>query len=456
MYPPKSVSVSISPSGEIVSGDSVTLNCSSDSNPPALNFSWFKEGKSVGSGRIFSISNISSDHSGEYKCRSRNKHGEKNSDTVMLNVMYPPKSVSVSISPSGEIVSGDSVTLNCSSDSNPPAEISWFKEGKSVGSGRIFSISNISSDHSGEYKCRSRNKHGEKNSDTVMLNVMYPPKSVSVSISPSGEIVSGDSVTLNCSSDSNPPAEISWFKEGKSVGSGRIFSISNISSDHSGEYKCRSRNKHGEKNSDTVMLNVMYPLKSVSVSISPSGEIVSGDSVTLNCSSDSNPPALNFSWFKEDETSAVGSGQSFSISSFSSSFSGRFYCEAQNKYGSQRSASVSLTVKGVQRAALHTVSGIVVGCGGLIFIIIIFIIIVFIKRKKRREGGTEDVNQKQTADASDDTYAALDPASRTSADIYSTITSVQSRAPDDTYTALELQSRSSEYETLAVTSADPH
>ncbi|KAK9981621.1 hypothetical protein ABG768_001145 [Culter alburnus] len=140
----------------------------------------------------------------------------------------------------------------------------------------------------------------------------------------------------------------------------------------------------------------MYPPKSVSVSIiSPSGEIVSGDSVTLNCSSDSNPPALNFSWFKEDETSAVGSGQSFSISSFNSSFSGRFYCEAENKYGSQRSASVSLTVKGVQRAALHTVSGIVAGCGGLIFII--FIIIVFIKRKKRREGGSEDVNQKQAS-----------------------------------------------------------
>ncbi|ROJ08958.1 B-cell receptor CD22 [Anabarilius grahami] len=477
--PPKSVSVSISPSGEIMSGDSVTLNCSSDLNPPA-EISWFKGETLVRSGRIFSISNISSDHSGEYKCRSRNKHGEKDSDTVMLNVMYPPKSVSVSISPSGEIVSGDSVTLNCSSDSNPPAlNFSWFKEDETsaVGSGQSFSISSFNSSFSGRFYClqvetQQRVKEGDSvtltcksscslteqttfiwyrntqrftegivkenqlhlqsvsHSDegnyrcavrghdhlispAVHLDVEYPPKSVSVSISPSGEIVSGDSVTLNCSSDSNPPAEISWFKGETLVRSGRIFSISNISSDHSGEYKCRSRNKLGEKDSDTVMLNVMYPPKSVSVSISPSGEIVSGDSVTLNCSSDSNPPALNFSWFKENETSAVGSGQSFSISSFSSSFSGRFYCEAQNKYGSQRSASVSLTVKGGRRG-------------------------------------------EKAADASDDTYTALDPASRTSADIYSTITSVQSRAPDDTYTALELQSRSSEYETLAVTSADPH
>ncbi len=78
----------------------------------------------------------------------------------------------MSISASGEIKEGDSVTLSCNSDSNPPAEISWFKEGKSVGSGRIYNISKISSEHSGEYKCRSRNKHGEKDSDAVKLNVM--------------------------------------------------------------------------------------------------------------------------------------------------------------------------------------------------------------------------------------------------------------------------------------------
>ncbi|XP_042572025.1 low affinity immunoglobulin gamma Fc region receptor II-c-like [Cyprinus carpio] len=128
------------------------------------------------------------------------------------------------------------------------------------------------------------------------------------------------------------------------------------------------------------------------------------------------PPVLSSTGFKENQSSAVGSGQNFIISSFNSSHSGRYYCEAQNKHGSQRSASVSVSVKGFQRAALHTVTGIVVGCGGLIFIIII-IIIVFI----RWLTGSAD-----------------------------------SRAPDDTYTALQLQSRSSEYETLAGASADPH
>ncbi|KAL0202004.1 hypothetical protein M9458_000022, partial [Cirrhinus mrigala] len=75
------------------------------------------------------------------------------------------------INGSAGIVEGDSVTLNCSSDSNPPPKLDWFKGGMFVGSGRIYSISKISSDHSGEYKCKSRNKHGEKYSDAVTLNV---------------------------------------------------------------------------------------------------------------------------------------------------------------------------------------------------------------------------------------------------------------------------------------------
>ncbi|NP_001104655.2 uncharacterized protein isoform X2 [Danio rerio] len=231
----------------VTEGDSVRLTCRSSCNlTDTPTFIWYRNSeRMIERSSELLLHSVRREDAGRYRCAV---HGHTlTSPEIYLNVMYPPKSVSVSISGSAVIVSGDSVTLNCSSDSNPPAEISWFKGETSVGSGRIFNISKISSGDSGEYKCRARNALGEKYSDPVTLDVQYPPMNVSVSISGSAVIMSGHSVTLSCSSDSNPPAQISWFKGETLVGFGRIFSISKI--------RCRARNVHGEKYSDPVTLD---------------------------------------------------------------------------------------------------------------------------------------------------------------------------------------------------------
>ncbi|XP_073698610.1 B-cell receptor CD22-like [Garra rufa] len=377
----------------VTEGDSVRLTCKSSCTlTDRATFIWYRNSQPLTERRDTNnqllLQSVRREDAGRYSCAL---HGHTYiSPAVYLNVTYAPKSVSVSISPSGEIVEGDSVTLICSSDSNPPAEISWFKGRRFVGSGRIYNISKISSDHSGEYKCKTINEHGEKYSYIVSLNVMYPPRNVSVSINGSGEIVEGDSVTLICSSDSNPPAKLDWFKGRAFVGSGRIYSISKISSDHSGEYKCKSRNKHGEKYSYIVSLNVMYPPKNVSVFITGSAEILEGDSVTLICSSDSNPPALNFSWFKENQSSAVGSGQSFSALQ-----SGRFYCEAHNQHGSQRSDTVTINAKG--HLVILYISILVI-CGAAVIITMLLVWRRMVKKKKDKLETWSKVNYSRPED----------------------------------------------------------
>ncbi|XP_051755905.1 B-cell receptor CD22-like [Ctenopharyngodon idella] len=387
----------------VTEGDSVRLTCKSSCTlTDRATFIWYRNSQPLterrdGNNELL-LQSVRREDAGRYSCAV---HGHNlTSPAVELKVMYPPKNVSVLINGSGEIVSGDSVTLICSSDSNPPAEISWFKGGTFVGSGRIYSISNISSDDSGEYKCRSVNEHGEKYSDAVTLNIMYPPRRISASISPSGEIVSGYSVTLICSSDSNPPAEISWFKGGTFVGSGRIFNISKISPDDSGEYKCRSRNKHGEKYSDAVILNVMYPSRSVSVSISPCCEIVEGDSVTLSCSSDSNPPALNFSWFKGG--TFVGSGRIFSISKISSDDSGEYKCKSRNKHGEKYSDAVTLNIMSERCFSWSAAFGLGVGLGVGLCGASAALIVLYIRHTKRMKRSA--IRFSQIADPSAEIY----------------------------------------------------
>uniref|UniRef100_A0AAR2LVT5 Ig-like domain-containing protein n=1 Tax=Pygocentrus nattereri TaxID=42514 RepID=A0AAR2LVT5_PYGNA len=78
--------------------------------------------------------------------------------------------------------------------------------------------------------------------------------------------------------------------------------------------------------------------------ILPSGQIMEGDSVTLTCSSDANPPVLSYSWFNQSSDVELGTGQSYSITSISSQHSGLYYCTAQNQLGQSRSGPSRLDV----------------------------------------------------------------------------------------------------------------
>ncbi|XDV16282.1 hypothetical protein PO909_016070 [Leuciscus waleckii] len=204
-------------------------------------------------------------------------------------------------------------------------------------------------------------------------------------------VTEGDSVNLTCKSSCalTDRATFIWYRNSQPLTERRDRNnellLQSVRREDSGRYSC-AVDGHTHI-SPAVQLNVTYPPRSVSVLMSGSGVIVEGDSVTLNCISDSNPPALNFSWFKEKETSAVGSGQSFSALQ-----SGRFYCQAHNQHGSQRSDAVTVTVHHV---AGGNVIVITAASGGSVFIIIFIIIIILFILKKQRNVKAEDLTVKE-------------------------------------------------------------
>uniref|UniRef100_A0A7N6FGC9 B-cell receptor CD22 n=1 Tax=Anabas testudineus TaxID=64144 RepID=A0A7N6FGC9_ANATE len=168
---------------------------------------------------------------------------------VTLSVTDRPNLPSVSVSPS-EIVEGSSVTLTCSSD--PAAKYTWYKSDthlKSIHEEPQFVFRSITSSDSGQYYCEAGNKLGTSRSESVSIDVKYPPNLPSVSVSPS-EIVEGSSVTLTCSSDANPAAKYTWYKENEESpkASGQIFTITDIRAEHSGNYYCEVQNSLGRMN----------------------------------------------------------------------------------------------------------------------------------------------------------------------------------------------------------------
>ncbi|XP_036953049.1 B-cell receptor CD22-like isoform X6 [Acanthopagrus latus] len=335
-YMPKVPSVSFCPSGEIVNGSSVTLSCSSDANPAAT-YTWYKKNqhhRSLSREPQLVFRPIQLLDSGEYYCKVENKLGSRTSESISIDVKYAPRPPSVSMSPSGEIMEGRSVTLTCRSDANPAAKYTWYKEKQMLSEGPdgTYHFSSISSEDRGNYYCKSENKYGQINSSSVFIHVLYAPKLPSVSVSPSGEIMEGSSVNLTCSSDANPAANYTWYKENLLQTPGGSYHFPSIGPEDGGHYHCKSENKYGQINSSSLFINVLYAPRLPIVSVSPSGKIMEGSTVNLTCSSDANP-AANYTWFKENDDSPKASGQRFTITDITLEHSGNYYCKAQNRRG---------------------------------------------------------------------------------------------------------------------------
>ncbi|KAK7161056.1 hypothetical protein R3I94_003895 [Phoxinus phoxinus] len=230
-------------------------------------------------------------------------------------------------------------------------------------------------------------------------------------------VTEGDSVTLTCKSSCalTDRATFIWSRNSLKILTESNFSnklsLNPVRREDSGRYSC-AVDGHTHI-SPAVQINVTYPPRNVSVLISGSGVIVEGDSVTLNCISDSNPPALNFSWFKENEASAVGSGQRFSALQ-----SGRFYCQAHNQHGSQRSDAVTVTVKVAGRLVILYIS--IGGVCGAAVIITMLVIWRSRSLKKRNDTQESQMNHPRPDHDRRDAYDV-----ELSDDVYANVTAAQ-------------------------------
>uniref|UniRef100_A0AAY5KHK1 B-cell receptor CD22 n=1 Tax=Esox lucius TaxID=8010 RepID=A0AAY5KHK1_ESOLU len=179
-------------------------------------------------------------------------------------------------------------------------------------------------------------------------------------------VTEGQNVTLTCITScplTDNPTYI-WYKKTVTSpkASGRRYSISNITSEDSGEYYCEAQNKYGRLTASTVSVDVqckyISATSNIFVSVSPSGEIMEGSSVTLTCSSDANPPMDKYTWYKKTVTSPIASGQSYLITNITSEDSGEYYCVATNVIGNRSSDLICLmflicTAPGTIKRPLH-------------------------------------------------------------------------------------------------------
>ncbi|XP_029706668.1 B-cell receptor CD22-like isoform X4 [Takifugu rubripes] len=143
------------------------LTCQSQCGASLYSYIWYKNDKKVdGVTRIQDVS-LSINSPARYSCTVIGY------ESFRSPAVYAPEGPLVSVSPSGEVEEDTTITLNCSSDANPAANYSWYKEGEnsSKSSQQNFVITQVTAKDSGRYSCRVWNLLGHSES-TVNVTVV--------------------------------------------------------------------------------------------------------------------------------------------------------------------------------------------------------------------------------------------------------------------------------------------
>ncbi|XP_073731962.1 B-cell receptor CD22-like [Misgurnus anguillicaudatus] len=349
LYAPKNTSVSVFPSNSVLEGSSVTLICSSDGNPAVSNYTWYRQNGTqlqllqTRYNITFNVTDRT--QAGPYYCQAQNLYGTQNT-SVLLDIQFSPKNTSISVMPSSTVLEGYPVTLNCSSEANPPNNYTWYRDigGRLqlIQTGLNLSYSAINRTQSGRYYCVAQNKYGQQNS-SVLLDIQYPPNGTSISVSPSSTILEGNPVSMNCSSNGYPAVvNYTWYRANggqlQLLQTGNNLTINVTTAAQRGWYYCVAQNKYGQQNT-SILLDVLFSPKNTSISGIPSSTVLEGYPVTLNCSSEANPPN-NYTLYRDigGRLQMIQTGYNFFYNVTYRAQSGRYYCVAQNKYGQQNSS----------------------------------------------------------------------------------------------------------------------
>uniref|UniRef100_A0A3B4AVV3 Ig-like domain-containing protein n=1 Tax=Periophthalmus magnuspinnatus TaxID=409849 RepID=A0A3B4AVV3_9GOBI len=247
----------------VAEGEVVTLTCHSGCNPNSnIQVVWYKERQEVTQTRF----TARRENTGTYTCALRGQEHVRSS--VSLNVQYAPKNVKLSISPPTDIIQGRTVTFTCSSEANPivtSSGYSLYKDGHFISFGPSHRISEVQPSDSGQYYCQAWNNISRTGSNLfqsfkTILNVLYPPINISISVELT-EVTEGSDVNLTCDSMANPPPfGFMWYRTSSSsvvqVGSGPVLSLSSVEASSSGLYMCQALNRIGESNSTQLRLSV--------------------------------------------------------------------------------------------------------------------------------------------------------------------------------------------------------
>ncbi|XP_036602921.1 sialic acid-binding Ig-like lectin 13 isoform X2 [Trichosurus vulpecula] len=380
------------------SGHQVNLTCrvpGACSEGPSITFLW--TGTALSPYRFASQDPHSSQllftpqpqhHGTSLTCRVTFKNPSMTTETtVQLRVPYPPGNMKIISSANGTdpvfpgntsslvVLEGESLTLVCYTHSKPPATMSWahgnqiLNSTQAPGPGVLrLALLELRNKDSGEYTCQARNSLGHQNY-SVRLCVQTLMQKPEVHIP---EILeSGHPVTLTClvpgaCREGNHFTYL-WTGTALSSQGSALLNTSKLlftpqSQDHGTNITCQVTFPKARVSTErTVQLQVTYPPQNMTISVSwanktgpellgntSSLQVLEGESLTLVCATESNPPATLIWTYRNQvlqSSEASDPGVLYlELSKLGPKDRGEYTCQAQHPLGPQQH-SVRLCVQ---------------------------------------------------------------------------------------------------------------
>ncbi|XP_032714970.1 sialoadhesin isoform X1 [Lontra canadensis] len=303
------VQVTLAPSAAVPEGTPVTVSCEDPAARPPVLYAWYHNSRWLqeGPAAALSIPAATRAHAGAYSCQVQDAQGTRSSRPTALQVHYAPRDVILSSFRDSRV--GSMAVLQCTVDSEPPAELALSRDGKVLatslgvhglasGTGPVqtarnalrLQVQDVPSSDKDTYMCTAHNFLGSVSTTGQLLG-----EGVRVVAEPGLDVTEGAPLNLSCRLSGGPGpmgnSTFAWFWNGQRLHVEPVptLAFAHVARAQAGVYHCWAELPSGATTSAPVMLRVLYPpeMPSMTVFVEPEG----GLRGILDCRVDSEPLA---------------------------------------------------------------------------------------------------------------------------------------------------------------------
>ncbi|XP_052214821.1 hemicentin-1-like [Dreissena polymorpha] len=248
------------------------------------------------------------------------------------------------------VIQNSSVSLECTSSGNPTPNTIWKLTNGSVINSGVIDLKFMQSVNAVTLTCTATSVVQPTNGSTIkysnathlLVNILYPPTNptcvIGNNVITSNYIraIKNTSITINCTSNSNPPPmNYTWTLPGGLKRDGQIFTIPNVLS--SGTYKLDVNNVMNANSAPQVVNgngNVIFTLDMLfAVAVRPIANttVLLNRTLSVACPyTEGNPPKTNFMWKQVKTSRVVGVEQNLTFQNMQINDEGFYKCRVNN------------------------------------------------------------------------------------------------------------------------------